>query len=120
MGSLLNVGLADLDAVYTDGGVIGSNPSLIGGTWAFCYVKNDLFVDARSGSVTPEVIGLAHVSNNFTELLAIIEALENLPAGWEGSLFTDSEGSLRRAKKPGKGKEKGSSGYVPGRVREAQ
>lgn len=83
-------------ALYADGGVIGANPSPIGGTWAWCLV------DARgqrvceySGTLlaTPE---LPFVTNNVTELVALVNGLEALPHGWSGTVYSDSWVSLQR------------------------
>lgn len=84
-------------ALYTDGGVIRKNPSEIGGTWAWCQVADtgERF-EQRSGVVTPAQIGMPWVSNNYTELLAAVEGLEQLPEGWCGVLYTDSFVTLTR------------------------
>lgn len=101
-----------LDAeVFTDGGVIGRNPSELGGTWAYIMVPTSptfgihdwpeamqpyaTWLKGRcvvrdSGVVAPSDIGLKFVSNNVTELWAAMEALERMPAGWGGNLCTDS------------------------------
>ena len=52
-------------ALYTDGGVIGQNPSPIGGTWAWCMVGADGTRTRHAyGSVTPADLGTPTVSNN--------------------------------------------------------
>lgn len=82
--------------LFTDGGVIGPNPSPLGGTWAWCLVvNNDRIAYHASGIVTPKDIGLPTVSNNVTELLAAVEGLDNAvpqPVDW----FTDSGVTLWR------------------------
>lgn len=67
--------------LYTDGGVISKNPSPIGGTWAWCLVRDDCLVRRDSGVVIhtatisfPE--GL--VTNNQTELFAVVQGLSQL------------------------------------------
>lgn len=83
--------------VYTDGGVIGPNPSERGGTWAFCYVDaSDLMIQGWGGRVTPAEVGLPTITNNLTELLAMLFAYEALPDGWKGDVYTDSLITLRR------------------------
>lgn len=83
--------------LYTDAGVIGRNPSKHGGTWAWCLVANGERIDQNSGTITPTEAGMEVITNNFTELLAAVIGLENLPAGvicchW----FTDSNVTLLR------------------------
>ena len=78
--------------MYADGGVIGKNPSEVGGTFAFCYVtENGGRLTGIGGHVTPDEIGLPRVTNNVTEFLALLLALEQLPDGWAGPVYTDSE-----------------------------
>ena len=84
-------------ALYTDGGVIGQNPSPIGGTWAWCMVGADGTRTRHAyGSVTPADLDTPTVSNNHTELLALVLGLEALPAGWAGTVYSDSWVSLQR------------------------
>jgi ribonuclease HI len=78
-------------SVYCDGGVIGRNPSPHGGTWAWLHVSaigGEL--DRDSGIVTPKDVGLPTVTNNMTELLAALFAMEAVPEGWSGTIYTDS------------------------------
>lgn len=87
-------------SAYCDGGVIGRNPSALGGTWAWCWVNPaGEMTRSASGVITIEqarLHGLAAVTNNLTELLAAVEALDQLPDGWRGTLYTDSLVTLRR------------------------
>jgi ribonuclease HI len=84
-------------ALYTDGGCIGPNPSRIGGTWAYCLVNaaGERIVEA-SGVITPTQARMSVVTNNLTELLALVYGLERLPAGWAGTAYSDSWVSLQR------------------------
>lgn len=83
-------------ALYADGGVIGVNPSPLGGTWAWCTVDADgARVRWDAGVLTPAAVGGA-VTNNTTELLALVNGLEALPAGWVGAVYSDSWVSLQR------------------------
>lgn len=88
--------------LYTDGGVIGRNPSALGGTWAWCVVSEQGHcLRHESGVVTPLEIGLANVTNNYTELLAAVLGLETFQAElWPECLqcrwLTDSGVTLRR------------------------
>jgi ribonuclease HI len=89
-------------AVYSDGGVVGRNPSALGGTWAWVhtdgrgYGREESAVAEASGFVAPADLGLAAVSNNATELLALTLALEAVPPGWDGAAYSDSNVTLCR------------------------
>lgn len=103
----------EIRAVYTDGGVIGRNPSKIGGTWAFCFVGGDgalpgerwrpwhppnpgrLLVE-QTGVIIPKDHGLKEVTNNQSEFYAVMMALWELPAGWRGPIYCDSEVTIKR------------------------
>jgi ribonuclease HI len=96
-------------AVYADGGVIGRNPSTVGGTWAFCWVDaNGHRVLERSGHVTPAELGMdaagksfQSVSNNVTEFLALLLALEPLAGHLQTiAAYTDSGVTLQRFASP--------------------
>jgi len=80
--------------VYTDGGVIGRNPSPVGGTWAFCFVEADQRVREESGVIPGDE--LSQITNNMTELFAILKALEALPDGARAHVHSDSQVSLGR------------------------
>jgi len=84
--------------LYTDGGVIGKNPSAIGGTWAWCLVSpaNQSRVNENCGTVLAGYLGLPTISNNVTELLAAVLGLEWLPGNMNVHLFTDSNVTLLR------------------------
>jgi ribonuclease HI len=87
-------------SLYCDGGIIGRNPSKLGGTWCFCWVNEDgQRMRHETGIVTPELIGVESITNNFTELLAAVKALQSVPKAWKnGILYTDSLITLRRLK----------------------
>ena len=112
-------------SVYCDGGLLGSQEKdwgcRLGGTWAWVAVTDpqtrdllieedchdpqrvvelggiDAFsevVDHESGVVlSPETRG---VTNNHTEQIAIVRAIEALPHGWTGTIYTDSRTALLR------------------------
>lgn len=83
--------------VYADGGICRKNPSPFGGSWAFVYASwNDIALCERSGCVTPQDVGLETVSNNLTEFLALLFALEFLPKGWSGLVHSDSGCTVQR------------------------
>lgn len=83
--------------IYPDGGVIDRNPSPFGGPWAYVLVGvdpatgDDVVLAEASGMVLLEDLGgLPYVSNNLTEYLAILMALEAAPDGWSGLIRGDS------------------------------
>lgn len=78
------------NALYTDGGLIRANPSAIGGTWAWIRTEGGEEVARRSGLLLPRDLSLPTVSNNNTELLALIEGIAELPDGWHGTVYSDS------------------------------
>lgn len=77
--------------VYADGGCINSNPSQIGGTWAWCMVGEDGYVVAYSSGVVR-----GYATNNQMEMVALCKALRYLPKGWSGLVCSDSEVTLGR------------------------
>lgn len=81
-------------ALYTDGGVIGKNPSTIGGTWAWCGVDENGEQVIHRGGVVP-CVGKP-ITNNHTEQIAITLALEAMPDGWSGTVYSDSQVALGR------------------------
>ncbi len=84
--------------LYGDGGVIGVNPSKLGGTWAWCQVDAaGERIRCASGIVRPGASGNPDgVTNNLTEMLALIYGLESVPHGWRGTVYSDSQVSLGR------------------------
>lgn len=63
--------------LFTDGGVIGPNPSLLGGTWAWCLVNGqDRRIACNSGIILPTDINREKVTNNVTELYAALQGLQ--------------------------------------------
>ena len=82
-------------ALYADGGVILKNPSTIGGTWAFCAVDAEGNRVIERGGVAPATDGRL-ITNNHMEQIAITLALEAMPDGWEGTVYSDSMIALGR------------------------
>lgn len=80
--------------IYCDGGVVGKNPSDFGGTWAFVCVRDDEVVAEQSGFV-PTVSG-RKFTNNWSEQIAMIRALEYMPEQWSGIICSDSKVALGR------------------------
>lgn len=84
-------------ALYADGGVINVNPSPIGGTWAFCLVNiHGGRIAWDSGVITPDEAEMPTVSNNLTELYALVRGLEAVSPDWYGMVYSDSWVSLQR------------------------
>lgn len=105
-------------AVFTDGGVIGKNPSEVGGTWAFCHVGADgKRLRDGCGVVQPSDVGLPAVTNNLTELLAAVLALEGLPEEWEGTFHTDSLVTLYRVRGYQRGEKPSKFNGIPDSIR---
>jgi ribonuclease HI len=68
----------------------------------------------ESGLVLPEEVRLERITNNLTELLAAVRALEAMPDGWAGVLYTDSQITLFRVeRRPGTAKRAGMAGIPP-------
>jgi ribonuclease HI len=82
--------------LYTDGGVIGKNPSPLGGTWCFCVVQEGEILWQGSDIITPDIFKIKTISNNFSELYAAVMGLSSLPIGWEGTLYSDSLITIHR------------------------
>jgi ribonuclease HI len=85
--------------------LIGKNPSLHGGTWAWCFVQDDRIINCDYGLLD----GAAYnrwcnssghaVTNNFMELYAAVHALEyytDKDQKFDGTIFTDSKITLHR------------------------
>lgn len=86
-----------ITAVYADGGVIGRNPSPMGGTWAWCHVNAaGERITQGSGIVEPAGAGLPAITNNYTEMVALLNGLSAVPFGWHGVVYSDSQITLGR------------------------
>jgi ribonuclease HI len=81
--------------LYVDGGVIAVNPSLIGGTYAWRLVHDDREPTGDGKVVTVSQMG-GPVTNNQTEMLAMLDGLKQLPADWTGTIYSDSMVTLGR------------------------
>lgn len=105
--------------LYCDGGLLGPNPCALGGTWAWCFVNEagnriadevaaldpheaeDMGLTSRKwqdyGLLLPsQVAPFETVSNNITELIAMLRGMRHLPASWSGTICTDSNVTLCR------------------------
>ena len=86
-----------MNALYCDGGVILNNPSTYGGTWAFRCLYDGQVTQQMSGIITPETAFMPAITNNLTEMLALVRGLEALPPTWAGTIYSDSQITLGRA-----------------------
>jgi ribonuclease HI len=86
---------AKVVAIYADGGVIKKNPSVIGGTWAWCGVDADGNRVIGEGGVVAAPSGRT-ISNNHMEQIALVKAMEAMPEGWSGMVYSDSQVALGR------------------------
>jgi ribonuclease HI len=87
--------------VYADCGVVGASRSAIGGPWAFCLVDEmGIRVVERMGVIRPGSHGFPDVTNNQTELFALLRGLATVVEmegdGWSGKVCTDSLVTIRR------------------------
>lgn len=73
--------------LYTDGGLLGPNPSPLGGTWAWV---RDSATATESGVLLPADIHCPTVTNNHAELFALCRGILSLPPFWVGTLYADS------------------------------
>jgi ribonuclease HI len=74
--------------IYADAGCIRKNPSPYGVTWCWILVENDELLESSSG-VTSRL-----TTNNQAEFYAILKALESMPNGWSGEVYSDSQIAL--------------------------
>jgi ribonuclease HI len=84
--------------LFADGGVIKKNPSTIGGTWAFRIVLNGVVRCERSGVITPAEAQLPAITNNLTEMIAVVQGLKQLTLTPQfcGTVYSDSQITLGR------------------------
>lgn len=82
--------------LFVDGGVVQINPSPIGGTYAYRLVYHGQIIEEKSGFISPENAIVFAVSNNLTEMLALVSGLEILPDTWDGTIYSDSMITLGR------------------------
>lgn len=86
-----------IDELYVDGGVVSVNPSPIGGTWAVVLVESETEeYQCLSGFVDPVTIGSPFVSNNQTEMLAMLKGMNQLPSDFQGTIYSDSQVTIGR------------------------
>lgn len=83
--------------LFVDGGVAVRNPSPFAGTMAFRHVKNGQVMEQGVAIITPQGAQLSAITNNLSEMLALIIGLESLPGHWLGTVYSDSQVTLGRA-----------------------
>jgi ribonuclease HI len=83
--------------LFCDGGVVSHNPSELGGTWACTLVWNGHRIVEMAGAITPVDAQMPAITNNLTEMLALVRGLLILPEEWSGTICSDSQITLGRA-----------------------
>jgi ribonuclease HI len=86
----------DPSLMIADGGVIGRNPSVLGGTYACKLISDGKTIFETSGLIFPEELGVESITNNHSELYALLSGLILLPWKWRGTIWSDSKVSLMR------------------------
>jgi ribonuclease HI len=91
-------GFYDPNQLYADGGIVGANQrgKVKAGTWACCLVKGIEILKTWSGVIVPEEYPDCEISNNVTELLALVQGLKLLEFDWRGTIWSDSKITLGR------------------------
>ena len=82
--------------LFTDGGVIKRNPSPYGGTYAWILVEDGEEVDNCYGTIFPKKMDSIFVTNNQTELYAVIQGLKSLYDDEIADICSDSNVTLGR------------------------
>lgn len=80
-----------MNDLFCDGGVILTNPSSYGGSYAWVLIENDQIIKEGNGIVLPTDVGLPVITNNLMELQAALSGISQMEKGWEGTLWTDSQ-----------------------------
>lgn len=83
--------------LYVDGGVVGRNPSPIGGVYAYRIIQAGKVVSEAGYFIDCEKSGVPSYTNNVTEMMALVKGLQQLPVDWNGTVFSDSMITLGRA-----------------------
>lgn len=86
-----------MNELFCDGGVVGANPSPFGGTYAWRRVEDGVVIAEGARFISTADARVPAVTNNLTEMLALIKGLECLPADWQGTVLSDSQITLGRA-----------------------
>lgn len=88
--------------LFTDGGVVGRNPSKQAGVWSWALVDPKAkapVLEVNSGYIEPDDFDLPAISNNLMELLAAVRGLESKADGLHPvTLCTDSQVTVKRLK----------------------
>jgi len=85
-----------MNEMFADGGVVKVNPSPVGGTWAYRVLADGIVQCEQSGITTPGMAQMLTISNNLTEMLAVVRGLQSLPIDWQGTIYSDSQITLGR------------------------
>ena len=82
--------------IYTDGGLISPNPSVLGGTWGWCRVEDDRIVSEDSGILWAEDMPGGVVTGNQAEFFAVLNAFSALSDNEIVHVYLDSDVTLSR------------------------
>lgn len=92
--------------LFADGGVIEHNPSPKGGMWAWRLCKSDEPIGTNKiDNVVKDVINcnsflvvptVGNISNNITEMMAILNGLMACDPSWNLTVLSDSQIALKR------------------------
>lgn len=92
-----------IEAIYSDAGCVGPNPSPHAITWAWCHVNAaGERINQGSGIITPRISvrldgrRMQFLSSNVGEYAALARAIRATPEGWSGTVFCDSRITLGR------------------------
>lgn len=90
-------------AVFSDGGMVPDgrpihSRSILGGTYAWVQVNmaQGLQIASAGGLILPSQYGLRDITNNLTEMVAALSAIDAWPDGYTGVLYLDSEVTMNR------------------------
>lgn len=82
--------------LFCDGGVVGRNPSVIGGTFAWRWVVDGNQTREGYHFITCEQARMKTIECNLSEMMALVKGISQLPDGWEGEILSDSKNTLGR------------------------
>ncbi len=82
-------------AAYSDGGLVSPNPSKEGGSWAYVLVNSEGEIDRYCSGLVP-----GEATSNLVEFVAMLEMFKELPQGWTGVAYTDSQVTWERFRRP--------------------
>lgn len=82
--------------LYTDGGLTGSNPSQIAGSWAWVRVDDGVKTAEQCGWLRADCMPDGRITSNQSEFYAVLKAFEALKDGEIVHVYLDSEVTYKR------------------------